>query len=105
MTFVDYSHNPGYAKSANGKETPIVSRCVCGHILEWHFRLVLSTQWGGMSPAFRHENADTCPATANGCPCTVPEWDGQEPAKLPALPTPWSPEYDAWKRSKLSAAS
>lgn len=96
---VDYSHNPGYQKSANGLQTPTVSRCTCGHVLEWHYRIINSGNLVA-SPAFRHQDADTCPATPFGCPCTVPEWDGQPPAKLPALPTPWSDEYPAWKAAR-----
>lgn len=73
---IDYSHNPKYY--ADGKHTPVVSRCVCGHVLEWHY-LVLPNS----SPAYRHHNANRCPS--GSCDCTTPLWDGEPPAKLPNI--------------------
>lgn len=78
---IDYSHNPSYAP--NGVTTPTVSRCTCGHVLEFHYKLLMSQQRGSMVPAFRHASADRCPSSA--CDCTTPQWDGEKPAKLPNL--------------------
>ena len=89
---IDYSHNKKY--SPNGVTTPTVSRCVCGHVLEWHFKVIKSENAYVMSPAYRHPNADTCPS--NTCDCTQPAWDGNPPAKLPdILATPRSQSVPA----------
>lgn len=80
---------PGY--HADGKHTPAVTRCVCGHVMEWHYKL-LKSQDGYMSPGFRHQQADTCPS--NTCDCSKPEWDGKPAEKLPDV-TPRSRKASA----------
>jgi len=74
----DFSHNALY--TPHGTAIPVVSRCVCGHVLEWHYRLILSRAHGGLVPAYRHAQSDRCPS--HTCDCPRPQWDGQEPAKL-----------------------
>ena len=78
---VDYSHNHLYRQT--GTTNPVVSRCVCGHVLEWHYRLRLNDKGTDMGFAFRALDANRCPS--NTCDCSTPKWDGQEPAKLPNL--------------------
>ena len=78
---VDYSHNTKYAQ--NGLTNPIVSRCVCGHVLEWHYALGRSEKDGSTGFLFRSPHANRCPS--NTCECSQPQWDGKEPAKLPNL--------------------
>lgn len=64
-----YPENPAYKQF--GTELQTVTRCVCGHVMEWHYCV---GEHGGM--LFKHDP---------DCECSTAEWDGEEPAQLPSV--------------------
>lgn len=64
-------------------DLPIVRRCVCGHVLDWHWRV---GQTGGV--VLDPVNGPRCADWT--CECKKPEHDGNEPEQLRSVHT-WPP--------------
>jgi hypothetical protein len=59
-------------------DLPVVRRCVCGHVYEWHWFV---GKTGGVIMSTEHGNR--CPAWT--CDCVKAIWDGADPKRLAAI--------------------